>query len=324
MELLRIISMLMIVLFHANYWSLGPVEPEDLVTSPLPSLARMVIEQICVVGVNVFVLISGWFGIKPTVKGALNILYQVFFWGVLILLVGLALGLPVPVKDVIYATVGGGYYWFVIAYLGLYCLSPVLNAFVEKASPKTFMMVLAGFLILEFAFGWLTNLGSYISGYSIISFLGLYLLARFVNLHCPRLKELRTGTYFIIFAIATFIPVIGAVLGPRFLNHNFSPYDYSSLFVITASLALLLAFSRFQIKSKAINWIACSVFSVYLVHQHPMVSPYFKSFMEGAYAKMNVFSYFAFALGVALVILAVCVIVDKLRIFTWKKITQNY
>ena len=307
--------MLMIVLLHANFWALGNEEPE---------VARLVMEQICIVGVNVFVLISGWFGIKPSVKGALSILYQVLFYGVLILLAGLALGLPVPAKDVFHATIGGGFYWFVPAYLGLYCLSPVLNAFIEKASFKTYTAVLAAFFILEFAFGWATPLGSYDNGYSLISFLGLYLLSRYLNIHCPRLKTVSAWIYFLIFALATLLPVLGSVLGPRMIGRDLEPYCYCSPFVIAASAALLLAFSRLKIQSKAINWIAASVFSVYLVHQHPMVFPYFKSFMDGAYGKMNIFAYFAFAMGVALVILAVCVLVDKLRIFTWKKITQKY
>lgn len=322
MELLRIVAMLMIILHHANYWSLGAVGQADIQIAPAASILRMLIEQACTVGVNVFILISGWFGIRPSLKGALSILYQVFFYGVIILLAGMALGSPVPVKDVLYVFWGGGYYWFVTAYLGLYCFSPVLNAFVEKASPRSFKIVLAAFFIMEFALGWLTDLGSYNSGYSMVSFMGLYLLARYISIHCNGLKELGTRKCLIIYALATIIPLVGTILGPRYLNHNFSPYDYCSPFVIVASISLLVAFSRIQIKSKFINWTACSVFSVYLVHQHPMVAPYFKSFVQGVYSRMDVFSYFAFALAFAILILLVCVLIDKARIWSWHRISN--
>ena len=56
--------MLLIVLVHANYFSLGFIDSNDVRTNPLPSFVKIFFEQLCVVGVNVFVLISGWFGIK--------------------------------------------------------------------------------------------------------------------------------------------------------------------------------------------------------------------------------------------------------------------
>lgn len=68
-ELLRIIAMAMIVLLHCNYWMIGSVGVQDVTDNPFGSFWRILVQQICIVGANVFVMISGWFGINPKVKG---------------------------------------------------------------------------------------------------------------------------------------------------------------------------------------------------------------------------------------------------------------
>ena len=44
------------------------------------SFVKAYAEQLCIICVNVFVLISGWFGIRPCVKGVLSLLFQVYFF----------------------------------------------------------------------------------------------------------------------------------------------------------------------------------------------------------------------------------------------------
>ena len=78
-ELLRIVAMLMVVFLHCNYYSLGEITPRLFHAEPCASFMRAFIEQLCVICVNVFILISGWFGIKASFKGAVSLLFQVFF-----------------------------------------------------------------------------------------------------------------------------------------------------------------------------------------------------------------------------------------------------
>ena len=53
--------------------------------SALPEVwgVRILVEHWAIIGVNVFVLISGWFGIRTSLKGACKLLFQVFFIGLL-------------------------------------------------------------------------------------------------------------------------------------------------------------------------------------------------------------------------------------------------
>jgi surface polysaccharide O-acyltransferase-like enzyme len=85
-ELLRIISMFLVLVVHADYFSLGAPSLQDCVSNPVQSIFRIGVESISIICVNVFVLISGWFGIRFKWKSICNFLFQVFFFGVLMIL----------------------------------------------------------------------------------------------------------------------------------------------------------------------------------------------------------------------------------------------
>ena len=63
-ELLRILAMLLILVLHANFLAFRFPTNEAIHAQPLTSLGQVWSEALAIVGVNVFVLISGYFGIK--------------------------------------------------------------------------------------------------------------------------------------------------------------------------------------------------------------------------------------------------------------------
>ena len=79
-ELLRNISMFMILVIHANFVALPKIGYEELMSNTTPSVVRYFIESIGIVAVNVFVLISGWFGVRPRTKSVLSFIYQILFF----------------------------------------------------------------------------------------------------------------------------------------------------------------------------------------------------------------------------------------------------
>ena len=182
LELLRLVAMLMVMVCHA----IGYVNETDLAGTA--GVAKLAVSQLCLVCVNVFVMISGWFGIKASLKGAAKLLFQVWFLALLCFSVFAALGLPVSFKKDLLPYLLFGYgYWFVVSYLILYVLSPVLNAFAEKASKKEFRWVLIAFFAAEFVFGFLLDAGHFDYGFSPLFFIGLYLLARYTRLYPDKL-----------------------------------------------------------------------------------------------------------------------------------------
>lgn len=87
MELLRMIAMFMILVIHANMISLPRPTTIDLTANPLPTSIRYFIESLGIVGVNVFVMLSGWFLINTRSKSFFSLGFQILtLWGIYYLL----------------------------------------------------------------------------------------------------------------------------------------------------------------------------------------------------------------------------------------------
>lgn len=293
----------------------GGVKTSDIeiVTSPL--FIKAFAEQLCIISVNVFILISGWFGIRSSLKGGISLLYQVAFFHILIILFAFSLGETISISSIVWGFYFGAFYWFVVAYLILYTLSPVLNAFAETANARLFVSVLVIFFFFEFTYGWLWGYGGYQGGYSAISFIGLYLLARFLYKYSSRIKifNLNTTKNLLLYLFFTIIPVILLFT----TKHDFGTINYSSPFVISASVFFFLAFTKLHFSSKTINYISVSTFSIYLIHCHDLITPHFKDLMRNAYDSLGGGLYMLFAILFAVCYGLCCVILDKARIWTW-------
>ena len=82
-ELLRITAMVLVMVLHADFLSLGSPSAAEVVSAPVQSFFRIFTESLSIVCVNVFILISGWFGIRPRLRRFSEFLFQVWFFGVL-------------------------------------------------------------------------------------------------------------------------------------------------------------------------------------------------------------------------------------------------
>lgn len=196
MEMLRIIAMFMILVLHADFWSLGAPTISDFHRAFIPSTVRVFVEALAIVSVNVFVLISGWFTIKPSVKGFCNFIFQCLFFFIGIYAVMLMTGLAdLSIKGLAICFFLTSKNWFIKAYIGLYILAPILNVFSEKASKKELGIFLVCFYTFQSIYG-CSGAATYIaSGYSTFSFIGLYLLAQYIKRYYT--NDYKWGGYFL-------------------------------------------------------------------------------------------------------------------------------
>jgi surface polysaccharide O-acyltransferase-like enzyme len=74
--------------------------------------------------------------------------------------------------------------WFIKAYIGLLILSPILNTFIENTTEKQLRWTIIYFYIFQTLYGWFPGGAQFFEyGYSTMSFIGLYLLARYLRLY---------------------------------------------------------------------------------------------------------------------------------------------
>lgn len=321
-ELLRIISMLMILALHVNVAALGAPTHEETMIDPLPSFARCAFEMICIIAVNLFVLISGWFSIKFKTIGLVKYLFQCFFIITFMYVVGINLGYTtLGPRSVLECGALLGNAWFVTAYLGLYILAPVLNTFCENITQKQLRLTLILFYIYQTIYGNLFPGASYFAGgYSTISFVGLYLLARYLRLYGNKLVRYAKPIYL--------WSTIGLILWyylPLLINVpyvNGKTMIYTCPLNITAAAALVLWFANKKPrKNYAINFIAASVFTVYLCHMcNSWTHNLYSEISRKIFAQYSGILYLINILAFILSVFTIAILLDQIRKLIWKLI----
>lgn len=323
-ELLRIVSMFFVLILHANFYAIGLSEVQNDI---IPLSVMSFIQEFSDVGVNVFILISGYFGIHTSRRGILNFVFQCLFYscGIYILFLGLG------IIDISVLGISECFYlrkinWFPKAYLCLYILSPVLNIFVEYATKRQFQIVLISYFIFQTIFGCISEATYFLSlGWSAMSFIGLYLLARYVRMYPNRLFLQPAKIDFFIYCI---ISVVLSLLAIFFINKGlFVVYwrlnAYANPLVIISALYLFLCFSKIKIQSSIINKIASSCFAVYLLHANPNITErFYTSTIKTIFDNTSGFSSIIYILLFLIVVYILAILVDQIRIFCWNNLLK--
>lgn len=215
--------------------------------------------------------------------------------------------------------------WFVKSYIVLYIFSPLLNLFLNRASKKEVGIFLLAFYGLQTAHGFFTNSSWFDSGYSPVSFIGLYILAGYIYRYPNRWtlqKRYVDIAMYLFFALLTTITAIGMTL---WRNDTWTWYKYTAPYTILEAVFLFLFFSKLHFSNKIVNWVAISSFAVYLVHTD-------QNFLHPIYAKyvslwFHQFGTMQFLLHTAcwiVVLFFISILVDKLRIFLWTLLVLAY
>ena len=311
-ELLRIILMVFIVMHHVI----------NSVIAPNFSLhAWACVDVILHTAVIVFVLISGYFGIKFSWKRFFSLLLQVIFYSLLLqLVVGLIKGnVNLWVIPLAFFPFNNNYYWFVETYLQLYLLAFILNKLNDHCSDKEFFSVLGvlAFFVFYMGFLWKNEICS--DGKNIVNFVMIYELGyglnRFPSFYKgkSRMVFFLTVTLLIIIGLCYFIPDDNNL----FVHTIAFLYKYNSPFLILLSVLIFILFLNMHLKSGWINYLAASSFSIYLVHEHPLFREivYVKPFKELMQLGYDDFSLLCIVFIFAVLLSIICMISDKIRIY---------
>lgn len=334
-ELARILSMFFVLMIHANMVSLPIPTNSDLELNTVPTVFRFYIESLGVVCVNVFVLISGWFTIKTSTKSVLSFVFQVlFFWGgayVFFVLLGKT---PFSLNGVLGCFAFTKWGFFIKAYLVMFILAPILNIYVQNSPEKLQRMVLLGFFIYVFTYGWLGGASRFfVNGYGPLFFIGLYLLAQYA--HCStsqttpafirRLVNMDNYIYLSVYILTcianTFLCVLSIKYNPFYFNYVIS---FVNPLVVIGSLSLLMFFSKLKVSNNVyVNWIAISSFAVYLLHSQINIRTYFTKIVCHLYNTNNGFICVLVIFSFLVLVHLISVFIDKIRIFSWNRISEK-
>ncbi len=323
MEALRIVAMLLVLVVHAGFYSLGVPRPSQALHAPMLTLTRLFFQSVSVIAVLVFVLISGWFGIRPKRKGVFNFLFQCWFYSLIIYVVMLCLGRAhFTWKAIQNVLLFVNSFWFIKAYLCLMLFAPVLNAFIDTATERQFRVVLGLFILFQCLYGWLSTGAAWLErGYSVVSFFGLYMLGRYARLYpCRAFTLPRKFDMLIYWGIVFFTTGVAFVLLRQGCSEKTIDvvYRLTSPFIIAEALYLLLFFSKLKFQNRTVNWVAASCFAVFLIQQNPYIGrPIYAKTIAGIYAAHSGLSVVLLIAGFILALFVACILVDQVRKFVW-------
>ena len=322
-ELLRILSMVYVLVGHSSYVSLGAPTQEELLMSFCSSGMRCLVESFSSVGVNTFILISGWFGINSRINRFVEFIFQILFLEVTLYVIMRLLGLTNTMNtsdwvDLLFFKYGS--YWFIKAYIVLYIFAPILNAFVNHCGRLKLKWFLISFFVFQSIWGFYINTGWFSSGYSPLSFMGLYLLARYMRLYPNKYTKLSRYTDVALYVIISFVIAICSLSMVYFFNKvGTFVFQYSSPLLVLSSVYLFLAFSKMSLNSSFINWISISCFAIYVVHCSPFVFyPYYIDYIKYWFVKESNISFVFYVILFLSFYFMFSIFIDKIRIVFWR------
>lgn len=269
-ELLRIISMMMVVGLHYLNPNMGgaigqqsPGEINYYITYFLEGLFHT--------GVNCYILITGYFMLnKKSVSfdKVVNLLIMIIFYGALHYSVALLAGWQTfsivgLVKGVL--PILAGLKWFIVRYIILYLLIPYINLALNSMSKKGIQSFL---LIMLFFFSlWpsmLPGAPNADNGYGIINFVVLYSIGYYLRKHYVAGKS--KLFYLSIFMLCGVVTFVAKLITERFSIPFITVWAYDFLPIIIGSVSLFIFFSMIEVQSKLINYVSQFTLAVYFVH----------------------------------------------------------
>lgn len=285
-ELLRIIAMIMIIAHHLIYYGVmqyyNPIIALNVYkqgTVMNKTLSQFLLSG-GLIGVNIFFLIMGYFGIQSNRIKILPIIKDTVFYSILGLCIYIILGMNhivelIDIKKKFINCINplaNSAYWFVSVYVLISLMKPVLNQFINNLSSGIknvwyFILFMISYYSLV-RYNSAPNLG-------IINGLLFYFLGAFIKINEAKLcKKQRKPIYFVL-------GIVGWLLNMAF--NNVSWFGINSMNGLLSILGIcvwgtisVVGISLFFLSdniliSKKINIIASSVFAVYLIHENTLL-----------------------------------------------------
>lgn len=271
-ELLRIIAIVMITLHHIS------LNTNILMTSGINNILAQFFVIGGKIGVNIFILITGYFQIEKEIKYSkiLNIWYKVFFYSIFLALISTfifkvdcgILEFITYIFPVIFKK-----WWFVTAYIFLFIFSPYINLLIKKLDNKKFKNLITILTIGMVLVPTITNVDIIYNEF--LWFIYIYMIGAYIKLNIGNFKKRNYLMYSVLSYIFIFISIIlFGYFGKQYSIFTSAQYyliNQTSPLVLTSSVFLFMhACTQKKYYYKTINKISNYVFSMYLIQSHPM------------------------------------------------------
>ncbi len=329
-EILRIVSMIMILILHFFYH--GNILNEMPKKINLLCVSTISVEVLCIVAVNIFILISGYFLCKSKfdINKIIKLYGEIFVYSLIIgFILLLTNKIELNIKNLIYIFFPfiTQRYWFFNAYILLILLFPFLNVLINNISKEKFKLLLIILFIINsiLPIG-INNSVSLNSANYLYWFLNLYLMGSYIRINKINFKKncfvygyIAINVLYIIISIIVF--KIGGVSKLMYILKYNLPFAYIS----SVLLFLIVLNTDFKVNDKIkkiIMFFSSSTFAVYIIHENPFVRNLLWNEMLNTSKFYFKYGYI-YMIVVLLIIYICCTLIDKIMKCIYQKIKLN-
>ena len=320
-ELLRILLIIMIITLHYLNGSIGGA----LSNVPVKSFNYYLInaiESLCIVAVNVFIIITGYFSYKKNsikVSKVVHLFSLCIFYGVLIYL-GMIFFKHIAINKesigIFIKTIFNR--WFVLTYIVLYLMIPFINKVIDGLSKKNLKILILTNVFFFYIFStFYINTLIHDNGYGIINFVSLYLIGAYIAKYYEK-KEIKKYLTIGIYILCAILTTLMSLYTKK------EAFAYSNIFNVIGAISLFLTFKNMNIKDKKIiNKISTYTFSTYIIHENAFLGIilYQSLFKCNNYYNSNllIVNLFYTVLG----IYVICILIEFIRRLLFSKLIDK-
>lgn len=301
-ELVRILC-----IFFAIYWhSINPYLNDLPMTNFAPAnLINTIINNTNLL----FMLLSGYFGIRFNLEKLIKLDLAIIFYDVLYLFLFGTLGLKSLVTAFMPITFKS--HWFLTCYFAIAILSGFLNKIPEKLERKTFRNLLLVLLFIFFVmptvfFSELIEDG----GKGVVCMSILYLTGRYIRLYYSD-RTFKKGRLAILFwAVTLFTTALNfamSILKGTFFGMYCRD---NSIFIVITAVAFFLFFKEMHFTNRLINHLAPNVVILYCIEGY--AREIFDRFIDMSVYADSIF-FVLIAAVYAICVLTACLLLNEIR-----------
>lgn len=277
-ELMRLILMLFIVVHHGIVHGLGldgfsQRGGVNLVTSHTDLFFVSLTNSMLIFAVNAFVLVTGYFSVNLRKDKIVKLLAPVLLYSILFTTIPLLANRTYvdAIRSLFFLSHGP--YWFILDYLFLMILSPIINEGYIKLDKHSSYILIGLLLVVNCYFGFLWGDKVNNNGYALMQFILMYIIGRHIRTFGINLKRQSAFLLYIISSLTNgVIFYIAATSGYEFV---WKTTYYNNPLVIISAIFFFIAFLRIEIRSKIINYLSSSSLAIYLIQNTSLVGDYY-------------------------------------------------
>lgn len=280
-ELLRIFAGMAVILLHFNY---HPNGGGALVTATGANYYfLLVLEVVCACAVNIFILISGYFGCNSStikIEKLSELLCQTICFSLVFYLIYSIKQGHISLRSIIASMIPANY--FVILYIALMCVAPFINKLLASLNSRQFNVLVVMLIVVFSVYPTLVDVFKEITGnewnglstiglegsmrgYSIVNFVLLYIFGVWIR------KEGTLSQCKVKVLLISLCGIVAILVAWRYILPQ-TAWMYCNPLIIAESMIVFVLFGKMRLTSTIINRIAPAAFTCFLV-QSKLLEP---------------------------------------------------